>query len=149
MLNALALQLSETRLRIDQIQEQLSEVNRQMDELRRAEARPADVDKLQASVDLARTGYVEALQVLRRWIDATRRQYAASENDAEVKAAIVTKNRGLARPQYKLGPSRRFLEIETKLKQHEEWVNPGATSGRRRAKAKTTPTPAGSLPPPF
>jgi serine/threonine protein kinase len=149
VLDALALQQRQTRFRIDQIREELRLLNGQIDELRQAEVRPGEVDKLKASMDLKRVAYVQALRALRTWVDATREQYSLRAKEGEVKAAIEAKNRGLRRRTFKLGPSQKFKEIEAKLRRHEEWVNPGAAPPRRRGKAKTTPSTAASLPPTF
>jgi serine/threonine protein kinase len=139
----------QARTRSDQINEELGELKRQISELSRGKVGLGEIEKLEVSVDLERSGYGQALRALRAWVDAANRQYADRAKDHDTHAAIASKNRGFSRPVYKLGPSLKFRDIETKLKRHEEWSNSAAAPGRRRGKAKTTHPPPLSLPPPF
>jgi len=114
----------------------------EIERIREEAGRRKPIRRLQTKVEERRDAYDHALRNLRDQVELTKRDYDELSRDPKVTALIDSKNLGLARPRYKLGPSPWFLNIENKLKRLKEPAihEPPARGGR--ATRKTTSRPA-------
>jgi hypothetical protein len=114
----------------------------EIDRIRQVAGRHEPIERLKAKVEEQREAYLQALRNLRDLVDRTKRDYDELNKDPKVTALIDSKNQGLAKPRYKLGPSPGFLSIENKLKRFKEPATHDPPTRGGRATRKTTSRPA-------
>jgi len=149
----------ELRERLDQITESRKELQSEIDLVRRSGPfRREDLNELETSMILRRDKYKEAVTALRKSVNRARQIYRELSENPRVKAEIKSKNaetesknQGLSRTTYKLGPHPGFVRIERRLELQEAWLRrtdsppaPLRKSGVR--KGRNSP---GDLPPDF
>lgn len=139
--NALSDQIEALQLRSSQMISAYDTLGDQIEWLegRRGSAEgPSGAKPASASPDEKRQAYVDALAALRKAVDETKQAYEALAGDAEVKAALESRNTRSTRSKYVLGPTRRFLstaraldEAEAKVTAETILEEPKPPSGRK------------------
>jgi len=76
-----------------------------------------------ASAEEKREDYIEALTALRKIVDETKQTYEELKEDAEVQAALKSRNSQSSKVKYVLGPTKKFLKTVEALELSEEKVN--------------------------
>jgi hypothetical protein len=135
----------------NQLQEELRQDTRLLNQMQNQVTDPKSKDKVDAEVRQRRDSYHQALLDLRKTVDATTAKYEEAAKSDEITKALKLVGKSL-REKPKLGPSREFLtnvKLVEKLEKAEssgEIEEPQARRSRRsRNKTKGKPSPKAAV----